>query len=123
MSLNEREFVFDPSGDSDDPVTEVIELTSRKWTRAIVEQLLAGGRLRYSELADRINGISDKVLSESLRDLEDHGLVRREVIETRPVKVEYSLTDTGAALEEVIDAVAEWTELYADRVVGESGRR
>ena len=123
MSLNEREFVFDPSGDSDDPVTEVIELTSRKWTRAIVEQLLAGGRLRYSELADRINGISDKVLSESLRDLEDHGLVRREVIETRPVKVEYSLTDTGAALEEVIDAVAEWTKLYADRVVGESGRR
>lgn len=123
MSLNEREFVFDPSGDSDDPVTEVIELTSRKWTRAIVEQLLAGGRLRYSELADRINGISDKVLSESLRDLEDHGLVRREVIETRPVKVEYSLTDTGAALEEVIDAVAEWTELYADRVVGESSRK
>ena len=123
MSLNEREFVFDPSGDSDDPVTEVIELTSRKWTRAIVEQLLAGGRLRYSELADRINGISDKVLSESLRDLEDHGLVCREVIETRPVKVEYSLTDTGAALEEVMDAVAEWTELYADRVVGESSRK
>jgi DNA-binding HxlR family transcriptional regulator len=123
MSLNERDFVFDPSGDGDDPVTDVIELTSRKWTRAIVEQLLAGDRLRYSELADRIDGISDKVLSESLRDLEDHGLVRREVIETRPVKVEYSLTETGAALEEVIDAVAEWTELYADRVVEESSRR
>jgi DNA-binding HxlR family transcriptional regulator len=116
MSLNEREFVFDPSGSDDDPVAEVIELTSRKWTRAIVEHLLAGGPLRYSELADRIDGISDKVLSESLQDLEDHGLVRRDVIETRPVKVEYSLTETGAALESVVDAVGEWTELYAERV-------
>lgn len=122
MSLNEREFVFDPSGGDDDPVSDIIELTSRKWTRAIVEHLLAGGQLRYSELADRIEGISDKVLSESLQDLEEHGLVRREVIETRPVKVEYSLTETGAALEEVIDAVAEWTDLYAERVIGESGR-
>jgi DNA-binding HxlR family transcriptional regulator len=122
MSLNEREFVFDPSG-NDDPVADVIELTSRKWTRTIVEHLLAGESLRYSELAARIDGISDKVLSESLRDLEEHGLVRREVIETRPVRVEYSLTETGAALNEVIEAVAEWTDLYAEQVVEESDRR
>lgn len=121
MNLNERKFVFDPSGD-DDPVSEVIELTSRKWTRAIVEHLLAGDQLRYSELGDRIDGISDKVLSESLQDLEEHGLVRREVIETRPVRVEYSLTETGAALEEVIDAVADWTDRYAEQVVEEPAR-
>jgi DNA-binding HxlR family transcriptional regulator len=117
MSLNQRDYVFDPAAsDQGDQVAAVVELTSRKWTRPIVEHLLDGGSMRYSELSEEIAGISDKMLSESLQDLEEYGLVRREVIETRPVKVEYSLTETGAALEEVIDAVADWTELYAERV-------
>jgi DNA-binding HxlR family transcriptional regulator len=118
MSLDQRQYVFDPAAhDEDDPVAAVVELTSRKWTRPIVEHLLEHGSLRYSELAAEIDGISDKMLSESLQDLEEYHLVEREVIETRPVKVEYSLTETGAALEEVVDAVAEWTALYAERVV------
>jgi DNA-binding HxlR family transcriptional regulator len=117
MSLNQREYVFDPTVDEEeDTVAAVVELTSRKWTRPIVEHLLAGGSMRYSELSAEIDGISDKMLSESLQDLEEYQLVKREVIETRPVKVEYSLTETGAALEEVIEAVADWTELYAERV-------
>jgi DNA-binding HxlR family transcriptional regulator len=117
MSSDQREYVFDPAaGDDGDPVTAVIELTSRKWTRPIVEHLLGGGSMRYSELAAEIDGISDKMLSESLEDLEESRLVSREVVDTRPVRVEYSLTETGAALEDVVNAVAEWTELYADRV-------
>jgi DNA-binding HxlR family transcriptional regulator len=116
----EDDFVFDPLVDEEEsPVAAVIELTSRKWTRSIVERLLADGPLRYSELADRIDGISDKVLSESLQELEEHRLVEREVIGDRPVKVEYSLTEVGAALEPVIDAVADWTRLYRERVVEE----
>jgi DNA-binding HxlR family transcriptional regulator len=121
MSLNQHEFVFRPTRTEEDPVASVIELTSRKWTRTIVEHLLAGGSLRYSELADRIDGISDKVLSDSLQDLEDHGLVHREVVDDRPIRVEYSLTETGAALESVVDAVGEWTELYAEQVVDGEG--
>ena len=117
MNLNQRKYVFDPAADDDeDPVAAVIELTGRKWTRPIVEHLLDGGNMRYSELAAEIDGISDKMLSDSLEDLEESQLVSRDVVDTRPVRVEYSLTETGAALEEVIDAVAEWTELYADRV-------
>jgi DNA-binding HxlR family transcriptional regulator len=117
MSLNQRDYVFDPTATAeDDKVAAVVELTSRKWTRPIIEHLLADGPLRYSELAAGIDGISDKVLSDSLQDLEAYGLISREVIETRPVKVQYSLTETGAALESVIEAVGEWTELYAERV-------
>jgi DNA-binding HxlR family transcriptional regulator len=61
------------------------------------------------------------VLSDSLQDLEDHGLVHREVVDDRPIRVEYSLTETGAALESVVDAVGEWTELYAEQVVDGEG--
>ena len=120
MSRDEREFIFDPSeGSNDALVSEVIELTSRKWTRTIIERLLAHERLRYSELKDDIDGISDKVLSESLEAMETHHLVRREVVDDRPVRVEYSLTEAGAGLETVIDAVADWTVLYRQQVEDE----
>jgi DNA-binding HxlR family transcriptional regulator len=117
MSGDDREYIFDPATDGEEsPVAEVIELTSRKWTRSIIERLLANGRMRYNELSESIDGISDKVLSESLEDLERTGLVRREVSDDRPLKVEYSLTEAGAAMEEVIDAVADWTEIYLQQI-------
>jgi DNA-binding HxlR family transcriptional regulator len=117
MSGDEREFIFDPVVEGErSAIADVIELTSRKWTRTIIERLLAEESLRYNELATRIDGISDKVLSESLEDLEEYGLVRREVIDDRPVKVEYSLTEAGAALETVMDAVADWTEIYLEQI-------
>jgi DNA-binding HxlR family transcriptional regulator len=113
MPTDDREFLFHPD-ETDSPTADVIELTSRKWTRAIVEQLLAEGPMRYNELADAVDGISDKMLSESLEAMEEQHLVRREVIEDRPVSVEYSLTDPGAELGTVMDAVADWAESYAD---------
>lgn len=117
MDRDEREFVFDPARDEgDSPVAAVIELTSRKWTRTIIEHLLVHDSLRYNELGAEIDGISDKVLSETLEDLEEHQLVRREVIDDRPVKVEYSLTEAGAALEPVMDAVVQWTDTYLEAV-------
>jgi DNA-binding HxlR family transcriptional regulator len=117
MTRDEREFIFDPSSEAEDSaVSEVIELTSRKWTRSIIEHLLADGSLRYNELREAIDGISDKVLSDSLEALEEHYLVDREVIDDRPVKVEYSLTEAGAALEPVIDAVSDWLDLYLEQV-------
>jgi DNA-binding HxlR family transcriptional regulator len=116
MSRSERQFVFDPTAEGDSAVADVIELNSRKWTRTIIERLLVNERMRYNELAGEIDGISDKVLSESLEDLQEHGLVERTVVDDRPVKVEYSLTPAGAALEDVIDAVAEWTTTYVEEI-------
>jgi DNA-binding HxlR family transcriptional regulator len=124
MSRDEREYIFDPSGDDEEsPVADVIEVTSRKWTRSIVERLLADEPMRYNELGESIDGISDKVLSETLEDLEAYGLVHREVVDDRPVKVEYSLTRAGRALEDVIDAVAAWTEVYLEQVGDRSADR
>jgi DNA-binding HxlR family transcriptional regulator len=117
MGRDDREFLFDPSaGDEASPLADVIGVVSRKWTRTIIERLIANESLRYNELRAEIDGISDKVLSDSLKDLEEYELVSRDVIDDRPVKVEYSLTPAGAALEDVMDAVADWTEIYLEQI-------
>jgi DNA-binding HxlR family transcriptional regulator len=116
MTLRDPEYVFRPNAAEESSVAAVIRLNSRKWSRAIIERLLVNGDLRYSELNDEIDGISDKVLSESLEELQRYGLVERRVIDDRPVKVEYSLTAAGAAMDDVIDAVADWTDTYVEEV-------
>jgi DNA-binding HxlR family transcriptional regulator len=121
MALRDPEYVFRPSTADESSVAAVIELNSRKWSRAIIERLLVNGDLRYSELNDEIDGISDKVLSESLEGLQRYGLVERTVIDDRPVKVEYSLTPAGAAMDDVIDAIADWTDTYVEEVDAASG--
>lgn len=117
MDSDDQEFIFDPTlEEKGTALSDVLELTRRKWTRTILERLLAEQGLRYNELGDRIDGISDKVLSESLEALEEHHLVRREVVDDRPVKVEYSLTEAGEALESVFEAVDEWTDIYLEHL-------
>lgn len=117
MTYDDREFMFDPPSDGEDsPVTGVLELTRRKWTRSIIEHLIASESLRFNELREEIDGISDKVLSESLKELEEYDLVCRNVVDDRPVKVEYSLTEAGAALEQVMDAVADWVPVYRNQI-------
>ncbi|WP_423747565.1 helix-turn-helix domain-containing protein (plasmid) [Haladaptatus sp. SPP-AMP-3] len=121
MSRDKREFIFDPSDTGENaPVANVIKLTSRKWTRVIIEHLLVHDNLRYAELSDAIEGISDKVLSDTLEDLEEYRLVDRTVTDDRPVRVEYSLTEAGTALETVIDAVSDWTDIYLDQIEKDS---
>jgi DNA-binding HxlR family transcriptional regulator len=87
----------------------------RKWHPVIVHELLARGPCRFSEL-NRVEGLSNKVLSESLDRLEDCGLVDREVRSEKPVRVEYSLTEAGRALEPTIDALGAWGDRHSDAV-------
>lgn len=84
----------------------------RKWHPVIVHRLLEHGSLSFGELEDRIQGISGKVLSESLDDLEEKGLVDRTVVDAKPVRVEYSLTPHGRGLEEAISQLHEWGREY-----------
>lgn len=83
-------------------------VVGRKWVPLIVYHLLADGPMGFSALRDRIGGVSSKMLSESLDDLEAAGLVQREVLSDRPIRVSYELTERGAALEPVIAAMVDW---------------
>lgn len=84
-----------------------VELIGRRWTGAII-LLLLGGHNRFHELAERIPGMSDRMLSERLKELEGAGIVERVVIPDTPVRIEYRLTEMGLALEEPLDAISDW---------------
>ena len=91
-----------------------MELIGRRWTGAILRAMLVGVS-RFSELAQTIPGMSQRMLSERLKELEAEGVVARSVIPSVPVRVEYHLTEKGQSLGSVIGAVARWAEQWADR--------
>ncbi len=94
------------------PLAATASILGRKWHPLIVAELLENGPLGFNELKARVNGISDKVLSESLENLQDHGVVERTVIDDKPVRVEYSLTPLGAQLELTLAGMEQWGERY-----------
>jgi DNA-binding HxlR family transcriptional regulator len=90
------------------PLTTTATLIARKWHPVIVHRLIENGPLGFNDLQEEVDGISSKVLSDSLDDLESKQLVDRAIVSEKPVRVEYSLTPRGASLEPVITAMAEW---------------
>src|SRR6185369_16503969 len=88
-----------------------IELIGKRWSGAIL-QVMRGGVVRFSDLAAAIPGLSDRMLSERLKELEAERLVERRVIPETPVRVEYRLTPRGEALGSVLDAVTSWAHTW-----------
>lgn len=93
-------------------MTGTATLIGRKWHPVIVHRLLVEAPCGFSEFQTHIGGISNKVLSDALEDLEEKGLVTRGVVSDRPFRVEYDLTPRGRDLEPVIDAMAAWGEQH-----------
>ena len=85
-------------------VRQTADLLERRWQLSVIYAALAGA-LRFNEFADAVAGISPRMLSERLRDLEEAGLIERKVIPSSPPKVEYRLTDRGRQLGPIIDAM------------------
>ncbi len=92
------------------------DIVGRKWHPILVYYLLTEGPLGFSALKDRVDGISSKMLSESLSDLEEAGLVGRELLNDQPVRVEYTLTDRGEALDGVITEMVEWSSEHGEEL-------
>jgi len=98
---------YDSSCDAGCPVRRTAEMIGHKWSTLIVRDLLTG-RKRYSQLERSLTGISPKVLSERLQELEANRLVTRTVYPTVPPTTDYELTDLGKSLEGVIRAMYEF---------------
>jgi DNA-binding HxlR family transcriptional regulator len=91
-----------------------IELIGKRWTGAIL-CALTEGKLRYGELGKAVPGLSDRLLSRRLRELEEEGLVQRDVEAGAPVRVVYSLTEKGAGLRPAIDELGNWARQWNGR--------
>jgi DNA-binding HxlR family transcriptional regulator len=88
-------------------VREAADLLERRWQLSIIYAALTGA-IRFSEFANAVAGISPRMLSERLRDLEAAGLIERSVIPSSPPTVEYRLTERGRRLAPIIDAMREY---------------
>ncbi|MFB6214133.1 MAG: winged helix-turn-helix transcriptional regulator [Candidatus Nanohaloarchaea archaeon] len=97
------------------PVTVTSELLGRKWHPVIIHRLLQRP-MGFNELQREVHHISDKVLSDSLDDLIEKGIVQKDVINEKPKEVEYSLTEVGESLEEVITPMFEWGQENASKL-------
>src|SRR6058998_1138535 len=93
------------------PFQRAIELIGKRWTGAVVKALL-GGPVRFNQLLTGIPGISDRVLTERLRELEAEGVVERLVDPGPPVRVSYRLTPKGLAAEPIVAAAAAWAHSW-----------
>lgn len=94
--------------------THAVEVIGRRWTGAIVRSML-GGATRFSEILNDVPELSDRLLSQRLKQLECEGIIERRVTPTTPVRVEYLLSEKGRALGSVVDSVAAWAEAWADQ--------
>ncbi|WP_083851112.1 winged helix-turn-helix transcriptional regulator [Halogranum rubrum] len=106
--MSDRRREVECAGEDWCPVTATSALVGKKWHPVIIHHLLRHDRLGFNALLREVNGISSKVLSESLGDLEEKGIVARKQISEKPLRVDYSLTKFGRTLEPVITAMRNW---------------
>jgi len=88
--------------DLQESLIQISQVIGRKWNPVIIYYLLDEESLRFNEIKKEIEGVSDKVLSESLADLEEYQIVERQIVDDRPLKVEYTITDIGRSFEPII---------------------
>lgn len=98
------------------PVETTLLLIGDKWKVLILRDLM-GGTMRFGELKRSVGSISQKVLTAQLRDMEECGLVNREVFPEVPPRVEYSLTELGFSLKPILDAMSDWGDGYKKLIV------
>lgn len=88
-----------------------MEVLGKKWTGLIL-RILMGGPRRFGEFRAQVPDLSERILSERLNELEDEGIVQRMVYDTKPVLIQYQLTEKGQALEPVVATVQQWAERW-----------
>src|SRR5438105_1866455 len=101
---------------------KVLDRIADKWT-ALVIHVLSDGTKRSGELRRAISGISQKMLTQTLRSLEHDGLVERKVYPVVPPMVEYSLTSLGRSLEEPLSAICKWAERHLPKMLEKRSQR
>jgi len=98
------------------PSRRLLDTIGDKWASLVIVALGVHGRLRYSELSNRIAGVSQKMLTQTLRNLERDGLLTRTVTPSVPVRTDYELTPLGDSLLETLRHLKEWAEEHMPEV-------
>ena len=97
-------------------ISDTMEILNGKWKISIIA-CLCYRPMRYSELLKEVKGISGKMLSRELKDLEINELINRKVLNTAPVAVEYQITEYGESLKQLTSTIADWGFLHRERII------
>jgi DNA-binding HxlR family transcriptional regulator len=93
---------------------QAVELVGKRWTGAILAVMLQGGPMRFSQIAQAIPDLSDRLLSERMKELEARGMVERRVSEAPPFRVEYELTELGREIAPALAELEAWAHRWLD---------
>jgi DNA-binding HxlR family transcriptional regulator len=102
------------------PIETTFRIIGKRWTVLIIREMLRGEK-QFNRFLENIEGISPKVLTERLRELEHLGIVRRKIVSEYPIKIEYSLTDLGKAFEPVLLSAASFSMKYLPKTIFKDG--
>lgn len=89
-------------------VHDTMDILHGKWKISIISSICYHNKRRFTDILNDVNGISNKMLSKELRDLEINKLIKRTVLDTQPVTIHYQLTEYGLTLKTIINDLAEW---------------
>jgi DNA-binding HxlR family transcriptional regulator len=101
-------------------IKDTMEILSGKWKFHIIGTLSLGEKLRFMDLLREVHGIGTKMLSKELQDMEMNQLISRTVLNTKPVTVEYEITDFGKTLIPIIDEIAKWGIEYRNFITNKA---
>lgn len=103
------------------PIETTFKIIGKRWTVLIIREMLRGHK-QFNRFMENIEGISPKVLTERLRELEQLGIVRRKIVSEYPINIEYSLTDLGKGFEPVLLSAASFSMKYMPKSIFKDGK-
>lgn len=100
-------------------VHDAMDVLNGKWKISIISSICYFNKRRFSDILNDVEGISNKMLSKELKELEANKLISRKVLDTQPITVEYNLTEYGWTLRDIINTLSDWGVKHREVIVGE----
>jgi len=100
-------------------IQDSMDVLNGKWKICIISSICYYNKRRFSDILNDVNGISNKMLSKELKELEINQLIKRTVLETQPISVQYELTDHGRTLKTIIENLTEWGLAHREKIMGQ----
>ena len=99
-------------------VQDSMDALNGKWKISIISSICCYGKRRFSDILNDVNGISNRMLSKELKELETNQLVKRTVLDTQPITVQYELTEHGNTLQTIITNLSDWGVAHRKKIIG-----
>jgi len=99
-------------------VQDAMDVLNGKWKIAIISSICCYKKRRFSDILNDVEGVSNRMLSKELKELEINQLVKRTVLDTQPISVQYELTEHGNTLQTIISELSDWGIVHRKKIVG-----